>query len=165
MKTERRSLESTTVRSSRPHGAKLTSSSPNSSPLTSPHSSITCSSNPPLLSRFFPLVPAPPCAVAVADIGSGTFRLPTDFGVGGTTDPAGADCLRRFFFGASPSSPCRGCRSFAGELLAVTAEDEGRGGSGKPALVIKAIPRRWSGSAESNLAGRKTMGSLPGEVR
>ncbi|RSH85434.1 hypothetical protein EHS25_004830 [Saitozyma podzolica] len=74
----------------------------------------------------------------------------------------GALCLRFFFLGSelsgdvSPALPAaavdrdRSGKGFAG----------GRGGSGKPGSVMTAMPSRWRGSAESNLAGRMTTGSL-----
>lgn len=61
--------------------------------------------------------------------------------------------LRRFLSGAGSTSPSR----LVADILRLGGR-EGIGGT--PPLVMKAMPRRWRGSAESNLAGKKTIGKL-----
>ena len=67
---------------------------------------------------------------------------------------AGALCRLLRFFLSSPDAELADACSF------FDAEDRW-----VPGFNMKATPRRWRGSAESNLAGRKTIGSWPGLVR
>lgn len=57
--------------------------------------------------------------------------------------------LRRFRSGAESASTSIDDLRLGGAVGAL---------GGTPPLVMNAIPRRWSGSAESNLAGKKTIG-------
>jgi hypothetical protein len=79
-------------------------------------------------------------------------------------EPAGALCLLFFRLGSSASTAWDGTArtgriefDMLSAPVSETVRGVGRGG-GNPGLVMKATPRRWRGSLESNLAGRKTMG-------